>query len=126
MASEKIDPTKGPADAIASASDTSINATAAAAVKAIKAGKTQDIDIAAQIIAQYSDEGDQTWTEEEEKRLVRKVDWMLVPIVSCSSRPFPCYVQLLIPEHSCLSALPCLVSTRQPSQLQPSTASEKT
>lgn len=88
MASEKTTPGKGPADVIADASETgSQDVTAAAAVKAMKAGNTEDIDIAAQIIAQYSDEANQTWSEEEEKRLIRKVDWMLVPIVSFSARP---------------------------------------
>ncbi len=53
-----------------------------AAVKAVKAGNAKDVDVAAQIIAQYAEEGDRSWTEEEEKRLIRKVDWMLVPIVS--------------------------------------------
>ena len=56
-------------------------ATAGAAVKAVKAGNAKDVDIAAQIIAQYTEEGDRSWTEEEEKKLIRKVDWMLVPIV---------------------------------------------
>ena len=61
----------------------STNAAAAgAAVKAVKAGNAKDVDVAAQIIAQYAEEGDRSWTEEEEKKLIRKVDWMLVPIVS--------------------------------------------
>ena len=61
----------------------STNAAAAgAAVKAVKAGNAKDVDVAAQIIAQYAEEEDRSWTEEEEKKLIRKVDWMLVPIVS--------------------------------------------
>lgn len=60
----------------------SMDAPAVAAVKAVQAGNAKDVDIAAQIIAQYAGEGDGTWTEEEEKRLIRKVDWMIVPIVS--------------------------------------------
>jgi MFS transporter, ACS family, allantoate permease len=53
-----------------------------AAVKAVKAGNADDVDIAAQVIANYADEmGDGTWTKEEEKRLMRKVDWWLIPIV---------------------------------------------
>lgn len=60
----------------------STDAVAVAAIKAVKAGNAKDVDIAAQIIAQYAGEGDANWTEEEEKRLIRKVDWMIVPIVS--------------------------------------------
>ena len=55
---------------------------AAAAVKAVKAGNAKDVDIAAQILAEYGADQDQNWTEEEEKKLIRKVDWMIVPIVS--------------------------------------------
>lgn len=55
--------------------------TAESAVKAIKAGD-KDVDIAAQIIANYTEEnGDMTWTPQEEKKLMRKVDWWLIPIV---------------------------------------------
>lgn len=54
---------------------------AKAALKAVEAGHAKDVDIAAQILADYADE-DQNWTKEEEKRLIRKVDWMIVPIVS--------------------------------------------
>lgn len=55
--------------------------TAESAVKAVKAGD-KDVDIAAQIIAEYTEEnGDRTWTPEEEKKLMRKVDWWLIPIV---------------------------------------------
>lgn len=59
---------------------------AAAAVKAVKAGHAKDVDIAAQILAQYGNENDRNWSEEEEKKLIRKVDWMIVPIVRCSNR----------------------------------------
>uniref|UniRef100_A0A093XJZ5 Putative transporter n=1 Tax=Talaromyces marneffei PM1 TaxID=1077442 RepID=A0A093XJZ5_TALMA len=55
--------------------------TAESAVKAIKAGD-KDVDIAAQIIANYTEEnGDMTWTPQEEKKLMRKVDWWLIPIL---------------------------------------------
>ncbi|CRG92567.1 putative transporter C460,05 [Talaromyces islandicus] len=58
-----------------------VQVTAEAAVKAVKAGD-KDVDIAAQIIAQYGDEmGQQTWSPEEEKKLIRKVDWRLIPIL---------------------------------------------
>lgn len=53
------------------------------AVKAIKTGKASEVDIAAQILADYADTmGSEGWTEEEEKKLMRKVDWWLIPIVS--------------------------------------------
>lgn len=56
--------------------------TVEAAVKAVKAGNAKDVDIAAQIIADYAEEMVDGWSEEEEKKLIRKVDWWLVPIVS--------------------------------------------
>lgn len=53
-----------------------------AAVKIVKAGHVDDIDIAAQIIANYVDEiGPDGWSKEEEKKLMRKVDLWLIPIV---------------------------------------------
>lgn len=56
--------------------------TAEAAVKAIKAGRKNDVDIAAQIISDYADQGDgESWSPEEEKRLIRRVDWRLIPTV---------------------------------------------
>lgn len=62
-----------------------VQVTAEAAVKAVKAGD-KDVDIAAQIIAEYGEEmGQQTWSAEEEKKLIRKVDWRLIPIVSFRS-----------------------------------------
>lgn len=58
-------------------------ATVEAAVKVVKAGNAKDVDIAAQIIADYAEEiGAEGWSKEEERRLIRKVDWWLVPIVS--------------------------------------------
>jgi MFS transporter, ACS family, allantoate permease len=74
MAKDKISVDQAPAEAIAPA------ITANAAVKAIKAGRAKDVDIAAQIVAEYSDEN-QSWSAEEEKRLMRRVDWRLIPIV---------------------------------------------
>jgi MFS transporter, ACS family, allantoate permease len=56
--------------------------TAEAAIKAVKAGNAKEIDIAAQIIAEYGDDGSYTWTAEEDKKLIRRVDWRLIPIVS--------------------------------------------
>lgn len=62
--------------------DSNAVTTVEAAVKAVKAGNAKDIDIAAQIIADYADEiGQDGWSKEEEKRLIRKVDWWLVPIL---------------------------------------------
>ncbi|KAK6078444.1 allantoate permease [Seiridium cupressi] len=58
-----------------------VGLTAEAAVKAVKAGKAKDVDIAAQIIAQYGGDGTITWTKEEEKKLIRKVDWHIIPIL---------------------------------------------
>lgn len=56
---------------------------AAVAVKAVKTGNADDVDIAAQILADYADTmGSEGWTKEEEKKLMRKVDWRLIPIVS--------------------------------------------
>lgn len=59
----------------------SVELTAQEAVKAVKAGRLKDVDIAAQIIAEYGHENE-GWTAEEEKKLMRKVDWRLIPIVS--------------------------------------------
>lgn len=52
------------------------------AVKAVKAGNAKDVDIAAQILAEYATTmGPEGWTKEEEKKLMRKVDLRLIPIV---------------------------------------------
>lgn len=56
--------------------------TAEAAVKAVKAGHAKDVDIAAQIIAENVDHAGDAWTQVEDKKLMRKVDWRLIPIVS--------------------------------------------
>lgn len=61
--------------------------TADAAVKAIKAGRNKDVDIAAQIVSDYADQMDgDTWSVEEERKLIRRIDWRLIPTVrsSCS------------------------------------------
>lgn len=56
--------------------------TAEAAVKAIKAGRKKDVDIAAQIVSDYAGQMDgETWSVEEEKRLIRRIDWRLIPTV---------------------------------------------
>lgn len=60
--------------------------TSEAAVKAIKAGRAKDVDIAAQIIASYGDDN-HSWSMSEEKKLIRRVDWRLVPIVSLRCMP---------------------------------------
>lgn len=65
--------------------------TAEAAVKAIKAGRKNDVDIAAQIISDYADQGDgESWSLEEEKRLIRRVDWRLIPTVCVPHFQWPC------------------------------------
>ncbi|KAL2784277.1 major facilitator superfamily domain-containing protein [Aspergillus keveii] len=53
---------------------------AEAAVKAVKAGD-KDVDIAAQIIADYADEMRDGWSADEEKKLMRRVDWRLIPVL---------------------------------------------
>ncbi|KAJ5517690.1 hypothetical protein N7453_000112 [Penicillium expansum] len=54
--------------------------TADAAVKAIKAGRNKDVDIAAQIVSDYADQMDgDTWSVEEERKLIRRIDWRLIP-----------------------------------------------
>ncbi|EMC99244.1 hypothetical protein BAUCODRAFT_65035 [Baudoinia panamericana UAMH 10762] len=56
--------------------------TGRAAAKAVEAGHAKDVDIAAQIIAEHGDtvDGD-TWPAEEERKLMRRVDWRLIPIL---------------------------------------------
>ncbi|ETN41668.1 uncharacterized protein HMPREF1541_03604 [Cyphellophora europaea CBS 101466] len=56
--------------------------TAETAVQAVKAGRAKDVDIAAHFIAEHGQElrGNE-YTKEEEKKLIRKVDWRLVPIL---------------------------------------------
>lgn len=56
--------------------------TAEAAVKAIKAGRNKDVDIAAQIISDYANQMDgESWSVEEERKLIRRIDWRLIPTV---------------------------------------------
>lgn len=69
-------------DSAPSEESQSPSSTPDAAVKAVKAGRAKDVDIAAQILAEYADEADgETWTKTEEKKLIRKVDWKLIPIL---------------------------------------------
>lgn len=68
-------------DTIEQTRSTTQEPAARAAVKAVEAGHARDVDIAAQILAEYGADQDQSWTEEEEKRLIRKIDWLIVPIV---------------------------------------------
>lgn len=97
---------------------------AKSAVKAVENGQGKDVDIAAQIIAEYGDEFDRSWTPDEEKRLIRKVDWMIVPIVSCLL-PFAHYYSPLT-IYSSLCARHSPAWTRPPSRPPLSTASERT
>ncbi|KAJ5579940.1 uncharacterized protein N7459_005925 [Penicillium hispanicum] len=51
-----------------------------AAVQAVKAGRNKDVDIAAQIVSDYADQMDgDSWSVEEEKKLIRRIDWRLIP-----------------------------------------------
>jgi ribonuclease D len=53
------------------------------ALKAVKAGKADEVDIAARILAEnFDNAGTEPWTKQEDKSLMRKVDWRLIPIVS--------------------------------------------
>lgn len=66
--------------------------TAEAAVKAIKAGRNKDVDIAAQIVSDYADQMDgETWSAEEERRLIRRIDWKLIPTVRTLVAPMSMY-----------------------------------
>jgi hypothetical protein len=57
------------------------------ALKAVKAGKANEVDIAALILAENIDmAGSEEWTKDEDKRLIRKVDLRLIPIVCPSTR----------------------------------------
>lgn len=99
--------------------------TAESAVKAVKAGD-RDVDIAAQIIADYTEEnGDRTWTSQEEKKLMRKVDWWLIPIV-CFLVPdrLILYMRLIF-DSSCSSVPLLVVWTRLLSQQLLSTTSNR-
>ncbi|CAK7216549.1 hypothetical protein SCUCBS95973_002844 [Sporothrix curviconia] len=56
--------------------------TAPVAVKAVKQGNADEVDIATQILADYAETmGSEGWTKEEEKKLMRRVDWRLIPIL---------------------------------------------
>jgi hypothetical protein len=58
------------------------------ALKAVKAGHANDVDIAAQILANnIHAAGIETWTAEEDRKLIRRVDWRLIPIVIYISFP---------------------------------------
>jgi len=55
------------------------------AVNAVKEGHADDVDIAAQILAEnVGAEGIESWSAEEDKKLMWRVDWRLVPIVGLS------------------------------------------
>ncbi|KPI43434.1 putative transporter [Cyphellophora attinorum] len=59
-----------------------VDLTAENAVQAVKAGRAQDVDIAAKFIAEHGHElHGNDYTKEEEKRMIKKVDWRLVPIL---------------------------------------------
>ncbi|RDW65332.1 putative allantoate permease-2 [Coleophoma crateriformis] len=53
------------------------------AVKAIKAGRGKEVDIAAQILANNIDAvgTEESWTAQEDARLIRRIDWRIVPIL---------------------------------------------
>lgn len=72
----------GPDEVISSEEAKDYAITAEAAVKAIKAGRKKDVDIAAQIVSDYADQMDgQSWSLEEERKLIRRIDWRLIPTV---------------------------------------------
>lgn len=54
------------------------------AVRAIKAGRAKDVDIAAQILANNIDAvgTEESWTAQEDAKLIRRIDWRIIPIVS--------------------------------------------
>lgn len=82
MSTHDISPVQVDTDGVDSDRKNNVT-TVEAAVKAVKAGNAKDVDIAAQIIADYADEiGADGWSKEEERKLIRKVDWWLIPIVS--------------------------------------------
>lgn len=88
------------------------------ALKAVKAGHADDVDIAAQILANNIDiAGSESWSLAEDKSLMRKVDWRLIPIVSTPSN-HPGYILTTTSS----SSVPLFqVSTSQPSRQLPST-----
>jgi ACS family allantoate permease-like MFS transporter len=72
-----------------------VGVTAEAAVKAIKAGRNKDVDIAAQIVSDYADQmTGETWSVEEEQKLIRRIDWRLIPTVRN-----PCHENINIIEY---------------------------
>lgn len=83
MSKDEITATQDTASSDRDIADDNERMTAEAAVKAVKAGRAKDVDIAARFIAQHGHElhGDD-YTKAEEKQIIRRVDWRLVPIVS--------------------------------------------
>ena len=89
---------------------------ASEALKAVKAGHADEVDIAAQVLANnLASMGSETWTLEEDKKLIHKVDCRLIPIVRLFP-PLPDARVELPPSFS--FALLCLDSIRQLSQRQ--------
>jgi MFS transporter, ACS family, allantoate permease len=86
-------------DAVSSNLDSPTELTAETAVKAVKAGRAKDVDIAARFIADHGHElhGNQ-YSEDEERKVIRKVDWRLVPIVSLPQHLRWYTAQLTIPK----------------------------
>ncbi|KAH8648195.1 putative allantoate permease [Tricladium varicosporioides] len=73
---------KTPNEAEINASATAPETEAVEALKAVKAGHANDVDIAAQILANNIDVGGvESWTAGEDKKLIQKVDWRLIPIL---------------------------------------------
>lgn len=82
MADEKHYSTTTPHDISQAPQEATIDVVAEAAVKAVKAGHARDVDVAAQILADHGHEMlEHSWTSEEDKKLMRKVDWRLIPIL---------------------------------------------
>lgn len=73
-------------DRVSTDRDSPSEFTSEAAATAIKAGQGKSVDVAARFIAEHGHElRENDYSKDEEKRIIRKVDWRLVPIVSCAS-----------------------------------------
>ena len=56
-------------------------------------------DEALKVLAQY--DGDQAWDPSEEKRLVRKIDWKLLPLM-CGTYALSYYDKVMISQAVCI------------------------
>ena len=59
-----------------------VDITPTQALKALEGQRQEEVDIAAQVIKDNAAEaGDEPWTSAEDKKLMKKVDWRIVPVV---------------------------------------------